>query len=197
MTLAVLAVAFVIVPFAQGGPDEFYTGPHFGNGKVPAGCIMDRDPINPDNHCFHMKVGLNALDSPKVDVAVLIPVSPAAERDMRVATQAVQMWDDGLHYLADQMDLPWLSEGFEMEVRTRVVPVDDDGLPIDPINLVDPEIVVVVSNPAGGIGIGIDPTAFGGELGLYDDQGVPCAELPNPFSMDAWQARPGLPGARR
>lgn len=191
MTLAVLAVALVVVPFAQGGPDEFYTGPHFGNGKLPAGCIVDRDPINPDNHCYHMKVGLNALDSPKVDVAVLIPISPAAERDMRVATQAVQMWDDGLHYLADQMDLPWLSQGFEMDVRTLLVPVDDNGLPEDPIDLADPEIVVVVSNPVGGIGIGIDPTAFGGELGLYDDQGVPCAELSNPFSMDAWKARPG------
>ena len=191
MTLVVLAVGLVVVPFAQGGPDEFYTGPHFGNGKLPAGCIVDRDPINPDNHCYHMKVGLNALDSPKVDVAVLIPISPAAERDMRIAKQAVQMWDDGLHYLADQMDLPWLSEGFEMDVRTLLVPVDGDGLPVDPIDLADPEIVVVVSNPVGGIGIGIDPTAFGGELGLYDDQGVPCAELANPFSMDAWKARPG------
>ena len=179
------------MPFAQGGPGEFYTGPHFGNGKVPAGCIVDRDPINPDNHCYHMKVGLNALDSPKVDVAVLIPISPAAERDMRIAKQAVQMWDDGLHYLADEMDLPWLSEGFEMDVRTLLVPVDGNGLPVDPIDLADPEIVVVVSNPVGGIGIGIDPTAFGGELGLYDDQGAPCANVSNPFSMDAWKARPG------
>ena len=192
VSLVAVVVAFVVVPFAKGGPGEFYVGPHFGNGKIPAGCIVDRDPINPDNHCYHMKVGLNALDSPKVDVDVLIPISPAAERDMRVATQAVDMWDDGLHYLANHMDLPWLSEGFEMNVRTHVVPVDENGLPEDPIDLADPEIVVVVSNPVGGIGIGIDPTAFGGELGLYDDQGVPCTTLPNPFSMDSWKARPGF-----
>ncbi len=192
VTLTVLAAGFGVVPFAEGSPSEFYAGPHFGDGKLPAGCVVDRDPINVDNHCFHMKVGLNALDSPKVDVDVLIPVSPAAERDMRAATQAVQMWDDGLHYLAGQMDLSWLSRGFEMDVRTHLVPVDDNGLPKDPIDLVDPEIVVVASNPAGGVGIGIDPTAFGAQLGLYDDQGVPCTEVANPFSMDAWTARKGF-----
>ena len=135
---------------------------------------------------------MNALDSPKVDVDVLIPVSPAAERDLRVATQAVQMWDDGLHYLADQMGLDWLAEGFEMDVRTRLVPVDENGAPVSPIDLIDPEIVVIVSNPVGGIGIGIDPTAFGGEIGLYDDQGVPCAPISNPFSMTQWQQRAGF-----
>jgi len=192
LPLVACALALTAVPSALGSPSDDYLGPHFGNGKLPAECITDRDPINPDNLCYHMKVGLNALDSPKVDVDVLIPVSPAAERDMRVATQAVQMWDEGLHYLADQMDLDWLSDGFEMDVRTRLVPVDANSIPLDPINLVDPEIIVVVSNPIGGIGIGIDPTAFGGELGLYDDQGLPCAEVANPFSMDAWEARSGF-----
>ena len=192
LPLVALALALLGVAPAEGSPSETYLRPHFGNGHLPAGCVVDRDPINPDNHCYHMKVGLNALDSPKVDVDVLIPVSPAAERDMRVATQAVQMWDDGLHYLARQMELPWLVKGFEMDVRTHTIPVNDDGTPKDPINLVDPEIVVVVSNPAGGIGIGIDPTAFGGELGLYDDQGVPCTEIGNPLSMAGWQARPGF-----
>ncbi len=192
LPLLACVLALTAVPSALGSPSESYLGPHFGNGRLPAECITDRDPINPDNLCYHMKVGLNALDSPKVDVDVLIPVSPAAERDMRVATQAVQMWDDGLHYLADQMDLEWLSEGFEMDVRTRLVPVDDNSIPLDPVNLVDPEIIVIVSNPVGGIGIGIDPTAFGGELGLYDDQGLPCAEVANPFSMDAWEARSGF-----
>lgn len=192
LVLVALALALLGIAPAQGSPSESYLRPHFGNGSIPAGCIVDRDPINPDNHCYHMKVGLNALDSPKVDVDVLIPVSPAAERDMRVATQAVQMWDDGLHYLARQMNLPWLAKGFEMDVRTHAIPVGDDGTPQDPINLVDPEIVVVVSNPAGGIGIGIDPTAFGGELGLYDDEGLPCAEVGNPFSMAGWQSRDGF-----
>ena len=190
LPLIVVVLAALTVPSALAGPSDTYGQAHFGDGNVPAGCIVDRDPINPDNLCYHMKVGLNALDSPKVDVDVLLPVSPAAERDMRIATQAVQMWDDGLHYLADQMDLDWLNQGFEMNVRTHLVGVDAEGLPIDPIALIDPEIVVVVSNPAGGIGIGIDPTSFIGQLGLVDDNGVPCAALPNPFSMKQWQANP-------
>ncbi len=191
LILALGLSAFFVSP-ALGSPQEGYARPHFGNGNVPAGCIVDRDPINPDNHCYHMKVGLNALDSPKVDVDVLIPVSPAAERDLRVATQAVQMWDDGLHYLADQMKLPWLAKGFEMDVRTHDVLMNPDGTLQDPLKLVDPEIVVVVSNPAGGIGIGIDPTAFAGELGIVDDSGVPCAPVEQPFSLDAWKAKKGF-----
>jgi hypothetical protein len=188
LILALGLSAFFVSP-ALGSPSEDYLRPHFGNGNLPAGCIVDRDPINPDNDCYHMKVGLNALDSPKVDVDVLIPVSPAAERDMRVAKQAVQMWDDGLHYLARQMQLPWLARGFEMNVRTHDVVVSPEGTLEKPLNLVDPEIVVIVSNPAGGIGIGIDPTAFAGELGIVDDQGLPCAEVGNPFSLKAWKAK--------
>ncbi|GAA1927968.1 hypothetical protein [Nocardioides marmoribigeumensis] len=191
LVLALGLSASVVSP-AVGSPQEGYTRPHVGNGNVPAGCIVDRDPINPDNHCYHMKVGLNALDSPKVDVDVLIPVSPAAERDLRVATQAVQMWDDGLHYLARQMRLAWLARGFDMNVRTHDVVMNPDGSLQDPLKLVDPEIVVVVSNPAGGIGIGIDPSYFAGELGIVDDSGVPCAPVENPFSMKAWKAKPGF-----
>jgi hypothetical protein len=192
LPLVVVALAAMTVPSALAGPSETYNQPHFGDKNLPAGCIVDRDPLNPDNLCYHMKVGLNALDSPKVDVDVLLPVSPAAERDMRIATQAVQMWDDGLHYLADQMDLDWLDEGLDMNVRTHLVGVNAEGLPEDPIDLIDPEIVVVVSNPAGGIGIGIDPTAFVGELGLFTDDGLPCADIANPFSMKQWQATEGF-----
>src|SRR3712207_49616 len=119
-----LVVAVATIPSALGTPSDTYAGTHFGDGNLPAGCIVDRDPVNPDNHCYHMKVGLNALDSPKVDVDVLIPVSPAAERDMRIASQAVQMWYDSLPYLADQIDLYSLSEGFDIDVRTVVVPGD-------------------------------------------------------------------------
>ena len=191
LPLIVVALAAMTVPSALAGPSDTYGQAHFGDGNIPAGCIKDRDPVNPDNLCYHMKVGLNALDTPKVDVDVLLPVSPAAERDMRIATQAVQMWDDGLHYLAGQMDLDWLEDNFEMNVRTHLVGVNAEGLPEDPITLIDPEIVVVVSNPAGGIGIGIDPTSFVGQLGLVDDNGVPCAAVPNPFSMAQWQAKPG------
>ncbi len=192
LPLIVVALAAMAVPSALAGPSDTYGQAHFGDGNVPAGCIVDRDPINPDNLCYHMKVGLNALDTPKVDVDVLLPVSPAAERDMRIATQAVQMWDDGLHYLAKQMDLDWLDEGLDMNVRTHLVGVDAEGLPEDPIDLLDPEIVVVVSNPAGGIGIGIDPVSFVGELGIIDGDGAPCAGISNPFSMDQWQAEKGF-----
>lgn len=191
LTLALGLSAFFVSP-ALGSPDEGYARPHFGNGNLPAGCVVDRDPLNPDNDCYHMKVGLNALDSPKVDVDVLIPVSPAAERDHRIATQAVQMWDDGLHYLARQAKLPWLAKGFEMNVRTHQLVTDPAGALRDPIKLVDPEIVVVVSNPVGGIGIGIDPASFAGELGIVDGEGAPCAKLPNPFDLGSWKKRPGF-----
>jgi hypothetical protein len=193
VALVTLALALVgLGAPASSSPSAEFVRPAFGDGTVPAGCIVDRDPMNPDNHCFHMKVGLNALDSPKVDVDVLVPISPAAERDMRVAEQAVMMWDGGLHYLADQMDLPWLEHGFEMDVRTHQVVVDPSGALRDPLNLVDPEIVVVVSNPAGGIGIGIDPASFAGELGIVDGEGVPCADVPNPFDFGAWQDKDGF-----
>lgn len=192
LPLIVVALAAMTVPSALAGPSETHGQAHFGDGNLPAGCIVDRDPLNPDNQCYHLKVGLNALDSPQVDVDVLLPVSPAAERDMRIATQAVQMWDDGLHYLADQMDLDWLDEGLDMNVRTHLVGVNAQGLPKDPIDLIDPEIVVVVSNPAGGIGIGIDPISFVGELGIIDGNGAPCLGVSNPFSLKQWRAEPGF-----
>jgi hypothetical protein len=165
---------------------------HFGDGNIPAGCILDRDEANPDNKCFHMKVGLNALDSPTVNVAVLVPVSPFAERDMRIMRQAVEMWDGGLHKLSKEMNLGWLSKGVKFNVTTKLVPVDANGLPTQAINLVKPKIVVIATNPVGGIGIGIDPVAFVGELGLTGESGAPCGSIPNPFSMMAWEARPGF-----
>ncbi len=191
LLLLALALVGMAAP-ASSSPADGFVRSSFGDGDVPAGCIVDRDPLNPDNHCYHMKVGLNALDSPKVDVDVLVPVSPAAERDMRVAEQAVMMWDGGLHYLADQMDLPWLEHGFEMDVRTHQVVVDPQGALKTPLNLVDPEIVVVVSNPAGGIGIGIDPASFAGELGIVDGEGVPCTDVPAPFDLGTWQHKDGF-----
>jgi hypothetical protein len=192
LPLVAVVLALTTIPAALAGPGDSYTRPSFGDGTLPAGCILSRDPVNPDNQCYHMKVGLNALDSPKVDVDVLVPISPAVERDMRIATQAVQMWDDGLIYLAEQMRLDWLAKGLDVKIRTHVVPVNDSGLPEDPIGLIDPEIVVIMSNPAGGIGIGIDPVSFAGELGIVDGEGTPCADFANPFSMDQWAAREGF-----
>ena len=178
----------------HAGAEAFYAGTHFGDGNIPAGCIVDRDEANPDNDCFHMKVGLNALDSPEVNVAVLVPVSPAAERDARLMRQAVEMWDGGIHDLADQMNLQWLSKGVHFHITTNLVPVDANGLPTQVVRLVQPKIVVISTNPVGGIGIGIDPTAFVKEAGLdvFGPGGAPCGTFSNPFSMQQWLKTPGF-----
>ncbi|HVS68251.1 MAG TPA: thrombospondin type 3 repeat-containing protein [Mycobacteriales bacterium] len=179
---------------ARAGAAAGYAGTHFGDGNIPAGCIVDRDEANPDNHCFHMKVGLNALDSPEVNVAVLVPVSPTAERDARMMRQAVQMWDGGIHDLAQQMNLQWLNQGVHFHVTTDLVPVDANGLPTQVIRLVQPKIIVIATNPAGGIGIGIDPVEFAKEAGLdvFGPGGVPCGSFANPFSMQQWMTVPGF-----
>ncbi|WP_148613397.1 hypothetical protein [Nocardioides rubriscoriae] len=187
-----LALLGLATPAAQSSPSDDYVGPHYGKADLPAGCVLDRDPLNPDNHCYHMKVGLNALDSPQVDVDILVPVSPAAERDLRQAEQAVQMWNAGLHYLADQMDLGWLDRGLDMRIRTHEVAVDPAGALLAPLDLVDPEIVVVASNPVGGIGIGVDPSNLVSQLGVTDGEGLPCARVADPFSMAAWQHKQGF-----
>ncbi|MCW2681574.1 MAG: Thrombospondin type 3 repeat, partial [Frankiales bacterium] len=179
-------------PFTGAGAG--YSSAHFGDGNMPAGCIVDRDEANPDNGCHHLKVGLNNLDSPIVNVAVLVPVSPTAERDMRVMRQAVEMWGGGIDHLAKQMNMDWLAEGVQFNVTTKLVPVDANGLPTQAVNLVKPKIVVIATNPAGGIGIGINPTDFLGEVGFTDGQGVPCGSIPDPFNMASWEKRPGFDG---
>jgi hypothetical protein len=161
---------------------------------MPAGCILDRDEANPDNGCHHLKVGLNNLDSPIVNVAVLVPVSPTAERDMRVMRQAVEMWGGGIDHLAKQMNMDWLAEGVQFNVTTKLVPVDANGLPTQAVNLVKPKIVVLATNPVGGIGIGIDPADFMGQVGFTDGKGVPCGSITDPFNMDRWHERPGFDG---
>ena len=70
-TLLVTAAGWVNIASASPGDD--YVGPYFGDKNLPPGCIKDMSRDNPDNDCFHAKVGLNALDSPQVDVAVLVP----------------------------------------------------------------------------------------------------------------------------
>ena len=189
--VGLLGLTFAAMP-ANATPSESYLGPHFGADQMPAGCVADLNPANPDNHCYHMKVGLNALDSPQVDVRVLVPVSPTAERDLRMMKQSVQMWAGGIKYLSNQMDLAWLRDGVNFHITADAVPVDDLGNPTEALSLVDPEIVVIATNPAGGIGIGIDPSNFVSQLEITDGEGVPCTEIPNAFSMKAWQARPGF-----
>jgi hypothetical protein len=170
---------------ANANPTETYSGTHFGDGNLPPGCIRSMSTDNPENVCFHMRTGLNALDSPKVDVLILVPLSPAAERDMRIMRQVVEMWDGGIDHLARQMDMPWLTE---VDFRITVDAVGN----VDTYPVYDPEIVIIASNPAGGIGIGVDPTQLLNELQVYDTDGVPCTGVENPFEFASWSGLPGF-----
>ena len=194
----VLVVVFIATLFATGfsadaSPADDYVGPFYGDGNLPPGCIKDMNRDNPDNVCYHAKVGLNALDSPQVDVAVLVPVSPTAERDMRIMRQAVQAWEGGIDYLSDEMGLGWLRDGVDFHITVDSVDLTgDDGGEFTTYPLVDPEIVVLATNPVGGAGIGADPAYLTGELGLFDENGVPCHDIQNPFDIETWEALPGF-----
>src|SRR5688500_6946380 len=178
---------------AQASPADDYVGPFYGDGNLPPGCIKDMSRENPDNICYHAKVGLNALDSPQIDVAVLVPVSPTAERDMRIMRQAVQAWEGGIDYLSDEMGLDWLHDGVEFHITVDSVDLSgDNGGEFTTYPLVDPEIVVLATNPVGGTGIGVDPVDFGTALQLYDEDLVPCHNVQNPFDIEMWEALPGF-----
>jgi hypothetical protein len=175
---------------AAAGPAEQYSGPHFGADNFPPGCIRDMSPDNPNNICHHMRTGLNALDSPKVDVLVMVPVSPTAERDMRIMRQSVEMWEGGIDYLSGQMGLDWLGAGMDFHVTVDYVDLegDGDGGEFTTYPIVDPEIVVIASNPVGGIGIGVDPVDF-----VFTDPNlVPCHNTQNPFDFEYWESLPGF-----
>ena len=177
------AVSYADTSAPAVGP---YSQSYFGDGNLPPGCVRDMNLDNPDNQCFHMRTGLNALDSPQVDVLVLVPASPTAERDMRVMRQVVEMWEGGIEQLARRMRQPWLTQ-VDFHITVDALSGEFTTYP-----LVDPEIVVVGTNPVGGIGIGIDPAQFVGDLGIYDAQGVPCTGIDNPFDFATWEALPGF-----
>ena len=144
---------------------------------------------NPDNICHHMRTDLNALDSPQVDVLVMVPVSPTAERDMRIMRQSVEMWEGGIDYLARQMGLDWLAAGMDFHVTVDYVDLQgDDGGEFTTYPIVDPEIVVIATNPVGGVGIGIDPVDFV----FTDEDLVPCHNVQNPFDFEYWENLPGF-----
>ena len=191
-----VAVTSLVAAAAQASPADGYSGTHFGDGNLPAGCIKDMSPTNPANSCFHMKVGLNALDSPQIDVAVLVPASPTAERDMRIMRQAVEAWEGGISYLSGEMDLPWLQNGVHFHITVDEVDLTgDQGGEFTTYPLYDPEIVVLATNPVGGAGIGIDPVnATEPVLQVFGQDGdvVPCHNIVNPFDMSFWEAIPGF-----
>ena len=183
----VLSVALGSVP-AAASPGDDYSGPYFGADNFPPGCIRDMSPTNPENICHHMRTGLNALDSPKVDVLVMVPVSPTAERDMRIMRQSVEMWEGGIDYLAGQMGLDWLAAGMDFHITVDYVDLEGDGGEFTTYPIVDPEIVVIASNPVGGVGIGIDPVNF-----VFTDENlVPCHNVQNPFDFEYWENLPGF-----
>jgi hypothetical protein len=190
--LGVLAAAFALSVglggTAAASPDEHYTGPYFGADNFPPGCIRDMSP-GPDNICHHMRTDLNGLDSPEVDVLVMVPVSPTAERDMRIMRQSVEMWEGGIDYLAGQMGLDWLRDGMNFHVTVDYVDLaGGPGGEFTTYPIVDPEIVVIATNPAGGVGIGIDPVDF-----LFTNENlVPCHNTENPFDFEYWESLPGF-----
>ncbi|HVL88351.1 MAG TPA: hypothetical protein VM681_10185 [Candidatus Thermoplasmatota archaeon] len=174
VAIACVASFGSVLPLVESKPGM---GPHFGLGNIPAGCsgASTSGPRFTDD-CYHMRTNLNFLDTPIIDVLLTTPVTPYPERDLRVMRQAVEMWRDGIHHLAPQMGLDWLL-GVEFNIF-----LDDDRFTTHP--LWDPEIVVVVTNPVGGAGIGIDPFGLRG----------PCKGA-NPLApLPVWQSLPGFDG---
>jgi len=194
-----VAVASLSAPVAEASPADDYAGPYFGDGNLPPGCILDKNPNNPANTCYHARVGLNALDSPIIDVAVLVPASPTAERDLRILRQAVEAWEGGISYLSGEMGLDWLRDGVKFNITPSIVGATEGG-EVSTYPLYDPEIVVLASNPVGGAGIGIDPADSGATvsdllgLNLMNEDAVPCHTIENPFSMETWEGMPGYDG---
>jgi hypothetical protein len=188
--LGMLSVALVLsVALAAASPADDYSGTHFGADNFPPGCIRDMSATNPANICHHMRTDLNALDSPQVDVLVMVPVSPTAERDMRIMRQSVEMWEGGIDFLATQMGLDWLGQGVDFHVTLDYFDLTGgQGGEFTTYPIVDPEIVVIATNPAGGVGIGIDPV----DAVFTDENLVPCLNVANPFDFQYWENLPGF-----
>lgn len=192
-TLATPVALGLAVPSSAAKPADQYSGPHFGDGNLPTGCRQDQSvraqitggqPAG-SNVCHYMRTDLNALDSPQVDVLVMVPVSPTAERDMRIMRQSVEMWEGGIEYLSTEMGLQWLADGMDFHITVDYFdPQGGQGGEFTTYPVVDPEIVVIATNPAGNGGIGTDPFAKG--------SGVPCHPVGNPFDFQQWQALPGF-----
>ena len=203
LTALVVALPAVTTttPVAASPADSYDpAAPYFGGGNLPPGCEGDalvgqlelrsfstfQDPDSFDNVCHHMRTGMNGLDSPQVDVLVMVPVSPTAERDMRIMRQSVQMWEGGIDYLATEMGLNWLADGMDFHVTVDYFdPTGDGGGEFTTEPVVDPEIVVIAANPLPFMhaGIGIDPWA---------PNQMACHPVANPFDIQQWEALPGF-----
>jgi hypothetical protein len=200
---AVVAVAGALLapPPGSASPGEEYTRPHFGN-DLPPGCKGDSMLVGVmSNVCHHMRADMNGLDSPIVDVLIMVPVSPAAERDARIMRQAVEMWEGGIDYLAPQMGLDWLGSGTDFRITVDTIDPTSDRFSLFPV--VDPEIVVIATNPIGAAGIGVDPLGHFGPAAsgiVHELTGVnpglretPCSGYSEVlFDMAFWDALPGF-----
>ena len=192
LAAVVLAAPIVILPLpAQASTTSDYSGPYFGEGNLPPGCIADMSKPAPENLCYHMRTDLNTLDSPKVDVLVMVPASPWAERDMRVMRQSAEMWEAGIDHLAQEMGLDWLAEGMDFHISVDYFDPDGaEGGEFTTYPIVDPEIVIIAANPIGiGMaGIGTDPL----DTTFTDENLVPCHSVENPFDFGHWENLPGF-----
>src|SRR5688572_7084405 len=125
LALAVALLLFLVpMPSAQaaGGPGTpFSDSPNESN--LPLGCETSFD-----DGCYHMRGELNALDSPKIDVLLLVPASTMAERDLRAMHQVIDMYDAGIRSVADEEGMDWLVDGVEFHVTPMVFdPVNGNG----------------------------------------------------------------------
>ncbi len=108
---------------------------------------------------------------------------------MRIMRQSVEMWEGGIDYLAGQMGLDWLESGVDFHITVDYVDLQgDDGGEFTTYPIVDPEIVVIATNPVGGVGIGIDPVDFV----FTDENGVPCHNVAEPVRLRVLGEPPGL-----
>jgi hypothetical protein len=209
--LLLAAIVLVVVPRTVLADEPEAHGPSFGAGNIPTACAGDMVETLEDGStnpqwwlqagsqavCHHLKTDLNALDAPEIDVLILVPASPAAERDMRIMRQSIEMWEAGIDYLGRQLALGWLAQGVNFHITVDVWdPVGGEGGEFTTYPVVDPEIVVIASNPVGGLGIGVDPIDFtsqiGTIMGLPFPSDGPCHGLTNPFDHEAWENVPGF-----
>ncbi len=163
--------------------------PEEGLDAVQPGCTTFSFEHNP---CHQIATMMNGLDSPKIDVLILVPAGPMAERDMRIMRQSVEMWSDGVAFLAGDLGLQWLADGVEFHIFAEPPAPIRGEAEFTTYPIVDPEIVVVATNPVGGIGIGVDPVDLAGQVfGEGAGQG-PCHGVKNPFDMALWRSLPGF-----
>ncbi len=205
VTAALLVLPLVGLGTAQAAAPKAPT-PHFGKGNVPAVCAAEMRDLLADGEenedfwlrntktpvCHHMRTDMNGLDSPQVDVLIMVPISPAAERDMRIMRQSIEMWEGGIDHIAKKLKLDWLADGMDFHVSVDYFDPTGKGGEFTTYPVVDPEVVVVATNPVGGLGIGIDPVDFADDLfGVGGGQGL-CHGIPNAADISAWEALPGF-----